>query len=272
MITREEKKMAENVEKISVIIITKNEEDKIGRCLEHIKWVDEIVILDSNSTDKTVAIAKKWTKKIYTKAFEGYGAQKQAAIEKCTNNWIFEIDADEVVTEQLQLEITELQKVPEQMNAYAAYTITRQEYFLKKPLMISIIPRLYKKQKVAYNGEIHEELKINGKVSHLKGEINHESDKYDTIAKRVDKGNEYTQIEAKKRIKEESWSTAKILSKMIIMPGCYFCWFYGRKGLILKGYRGLIWSLLTAYYHFLIYAKIYEQIYKTKNPTKENFA
>lgn len=254
-------------ENISVFIITKNEEDKIERCLQHVKWANEIVIIDSNSTDKTVAIAKKYTKKIYKKEFEGYGPQKQAAIEKCGNDWILEVDADEVISKELQEEIQRLQENPKQMNKYAAYTITRQEYFLKKPLMTSKIPRLYKKQNVKYTSQIHEHLHVNGKIGHLKGKIEHESDKYDTIEKRVDKINEYTKIEAEKRIKEESWTVCKVLVKMTIIPGGYFCWLYLRKGLISRGYRGLIWSLLTAYYHFLIYAKVYEHIYKTSENT-----
>src|SRR3989338_672623 len=259
--------MKDKREKISVYIITKNEEDKIERCLQHVAWAEEIVIVDSKSTDKTVAIAKKYTKRIYTKTFDGYGQQKQAAIDKCTHDWILEVDADEIITKQLHEEIQQLQENPEKMNKCAAYTVTRQEYFLKKPLMTSKIPRLYRKQNVQYRGEIHERLKINGKTKHLSGKIEHESDKYDTIAKRVDKINEYTKREAEKRIKEESWGICKVLIKMAIMPWGYFCWLYLRKGLVWKGYRGLIWSLLTAYYHFLIYAKIYEYIYKTKNTT-----
>jgi glycosyltransferase involved in cell wall biosynthesis len=254
-------------ENISVFIITKNEEDKIERCLQHVTWADEIVIIDSNSIDKTRAITKRYTKKVYTKKFEGYGQQKQAAIEKCTNNWILEIDADEIVPEKLHNEIRQLQENPGKMNKCAAYIITRQEYFLKKPLMTSKIPRLYKKQSVRYTGEIHERLQVNGKMGYLKEKIEHESDRYDTIAKRVDKINEYTKTEAEKRIKEEPWSICKVLIKMTIMPCGYFCWLYVRKGLVWRGYRGLIWSLLTAYYHFLIYAKIYEYIYKSKNNT-----
>ncbi len=254
-------------EKISVFIITKNEEDKIERCLREVQWTDEIVIVDSNSTDKTIAIAKKYTKKIIKKEFNGYGQQKQAAIERCTHNWILEIDADEIVTQELKKEIKTLQENPEKMNSVSAYIITRQEYFLKKPLMISKIPRLYKKSMVHYKGTIHEYLEIKGKRRSLKGRILHESDKYDSIVKRIDKINDYTRIEAEQRLKEKRWTTIKIVVSMIVIPLCYFFWLYIRKRLFLKGYRGIIWSLLTAYYHFLIYAKVYEYIYKEKHTT-----
>ncbi|MEK6868257.1 MAG: hypothetical protein AABX98_05550, partial [Nanoarchaeota archaeon] len=109
-------------------------------------------------------------------------------------------------------------------------------------------------------------------LGYLKGKIEDESDNYDTIAKRVDKINEYTKREVEIKIKQGSWSIWKVLVKMAIMPLGYFCWLYVRKGLMWKGYRGLIWSLLTAYYHFLIYAKIYEYIYKTRNTTESESA
>ena len=250
-------------EKISAFVITKNEEEKIENCLNHLLWADEIIILDSKSTDNTVKKARKYTKKVFSREFDGYGTQKQAAIDKCTNNWILEVDADEIITKELQEEIIKL-KQSQEINKYAGYTIQRQEYFLNKKLMVSKIPRLYKKENVKYKGYIHENLDIKGSIGHLKNKIEHESDKYESIAKRVEKINEYTKKEAEYKIREQQWTTAKVLLNMIIIPECYFLWFYLRKALILKGYRGLIWSLLTAYYHFLIYAKLYEYIYKAK--------
>ncbi len=254
-------------EKISVFVITKNEEDKIERCLSHLSWVDELIILDSQSTDKTKKIAQKFTQKVYTKKFEGYGPQKQAAIDKCIHTWILEIDADEIVTPELKKEIISLLENPAILNKYAAYNVTRQEYFLKKPLMTSKIPRLYKKNAVNYTKYIHEELKIHGKIGKLKQKLIHEADRYNTIAKIIDKINEYTKKEAEIKYKEKQWNVMKVLSAMIVMPWMYFMWLYIGKGLVFRGYRGLIWSLLTYYYHFLIYAKIYEYIYKEKHGT-----
>src|SRR3989338_8692215 len=107
--------MEETKEKISVFVITKNEEEKIERCLKSVAWADEIIVLDSYSTDKTESIAKKYTKKFYKKEFAGYGEQKQAAINKCTNNWILEVDADEIITEELKEELQRLQKNREKL-------------------------------------------------------------------------------------------------------------------------------------------------------------
>lgn len=252
-------------EKLSAFIITKNEEDKIARCLEHLQWVDEIIVVDSYSKDKTVEIAKKFTKKIYKKNFEGYGPQKQAAINRCTNQWILEVDADEIIPEALKNEIQVLLENKEHLNRYDAYQIKRQEYFLKKPLMVSNIIRLYKKEAVVYEGIIHEKIKVKGKIKTLHNKIDHEADKYDSIAKRIDKINEYTKIEAEQLYKKKKWNVARALLYLITTPIVYFFWMYFRKGLIFNGYRGLIWSILTYYYHFLIYAKVYEYIYKEKH-------
>jgi glycosyltransferase involved in cell wall biosynthesis len=255
-------------EKISAFIITKNEEDKIERCLSHLTWVDELIVLDSYSTDKTIEIAKKFTKKVFKKTFEGYGSQKQAAIDKCSNAWILEVDADEIIPNLLREEIEALLHNPEQLNKNAGYTITRQEYFLKKPLMTSKIVRLYRKDAIKYYKEIHEVLNVNGSIGRLKQNMIHEADNYDTIAKRIDKINEYTKKEAEIRYKEKKWSVVTVLCAMIVVPWIYFIWMYICKHLIFKGYRGIIWSFLTSYYHFLIYAKIYEYIYKEKHSTE----
>ena len=252
------------IEKLSGFIITKNEEEKIAGCLEHLAWVNELIVLDSYSTDKTIDVAKRFTKKIYKKKFEGYGEQKQEAINHCTNQWILEIDADEIVPKELEEEIKKLLNKKEKLERYAGYKIKRQEYFLGKPLMVSKILRLYRKDKVQYKGTIHETLNVQGGIGMLQNKIIHESDKYDTIAKRIEKNNEYTKREAERIYKRKTESIWTVLAKMIFIPITYFLWLYLEKGLIFKGYRGLIWSILTMHYHFLIYAKVYESIYTSR--------
>ncbi len=81
--------------KISAILITGNEEENIRDCLESIKWADEIIVVDSESTDKTVEIAKEYTDNIFIKKWEGFGKQYQFALDQATNEWVFNLDADE---------------------------------------------------------------------------------------------------------------------------------------------------------------------------------
>lgn len=250
--------------KLSAFVITKNEEQKIARCLQHLSWTDEIIVLDSGSTDATISLAKKFTKKVFTRSFEGYGPQKQAAINKCSNNWILEVDADEVVSKELQQEITSLLARPELLEHHTAYSIPRQEYFLGKSLFQSRIVRLYRKDAVAYQGEIHERLVIQGTAGSLQHPLFHESDQYETIADRITKINMYTKKEAEILFSQQP-NIFVTFFKMLTFPFVYFVWQYFFQGLVFRGYRGLIWSLLTAYYHFLIYAKVYEYIYKEKH-------
>ncbi|MBI5072603.1 glycosyltransferase family 2 protein, partial [Candidatus Woesearchaeota archaeon] len=251
------------ITKISAFVITKNEEQKIVSCLTHLSFADEIVVLDSGSTDATVSLTKKFTKKIFTQKFEGYGPQKQAAIDKCSNDWILEVDADEIVTPELALEIKQLLSSPQKLEQHAAYTLVRQEFFLGKPLMRSSILRLYRKDSVHYTELLHEKLIVQGSIGKLRHMILHESDKYETIANRITKINLYTKKEAE-IICGQNPSLLLTLFNMFTLPFIYFSWQYFFQWLIFKGYRGLIWSLLTAYYHFLIHAKVYEYIYKQK--------
>ena len=90
---------------LSVVIITKNEEERIARCLQSVQWADEIVVFDSGSMDSTVAICRKWTPHVYETDWPGYGLQKGRALAKATCDWVLSIDADEEITEGLRQEI-----------------------------------------------------------------------------------------------------------------------------------------------------------------------
>ena len=95
--------------KLSVVIITNQEEENISRCLDSVKTLaDEIVVVDSNSQDRTVEICRSYGCRVFTHDFEGYGKQKQFAIDQASNNWVLSLDADEVVTEELRAEIHNL--------------------------------------------------------------------------------------------------------------------------------------------------------------------
>src|SRR5436309_1919293 len=90
---------------LSVAIITKNEEANIRRTLESVRWADEIVVVDSGSTDRTCEIAREMGAKVFVEEWKGFAAQKNSAIEKCTGDWILSLDADEEVSEEIAQEI-----------------------------------------------------------------------------------------------------------------------------------------------------------------------
>ena len=93
---------------ISAVIITFNEEDRITKCLESLQWVDEIIIVDSYSTDNTVSLCKNFTNQVYQRNFKSYGDQKRYALTKASSNWVLSIDADEVISEPLKKRIIAL--------------------------------------------------------------------------------------------------------------------------------------------------------------------
>ena len=116
------------MQKVTATIITKNEEDNIERCLESLDWVDEIVILDSGSTDKTLEISDRFDSIIIKTEWLGFGKTKKAAVDAASNNWIFSIDADEEVSEELKAKVVKILENP----AYSGYKIKRHSYFLGK--------------------------------------------------------------------------------------------------------------------------------------------
>ena len=108
---------------LSVVIITKNEEERIARCLQSVQWADEIVVFDSGSMDSTVAICRKWTPHVYETDWPGYGVQKGRALAKATCDWVLSIDADEEITEGLRQEIQDC--VAQDGAGHAGYKIPR---------------------------------------------------------------------------------------------------------------------------------------------------
>src|SRR5262245_16878277 len=109
---------------LSVIIIAQNEAHDIRKCLESIRWADEIIVLDSGSIDNTPEICREFNDKVYQTDWPGYGIQKNRALEKATSGWVLSLDADEAVSADLQQEILQRINAPEQ--EYAAYAIPRQ--------------------------------------------------------------------------------------------------------------------------------------------------
>src|SRR5256712_7389519 len=102
---------------IAAIVITKNEERNIAACLESLKWVDELIVVDAESTDRTVELAKAYTSKVFVRTWPGYGPQKNFAMAQATADWILIVDADERVSDELREEIQALLQKPRSAGA-----------------------------------------------------------------------------------------------------------------------------------------------------------
>jgi len=114
---------------ITAILITLNEEENIEKCLQSIAWVNEIVIVDSGSSDRTEEISKKYTNNFFYSEWDGFGRQKQKALDKSSSDWVLSIDADEVITEELRDEII---KIISSENSSTGYKIPRRSFYMGK--------------------------------------------------------------------------------------------------------------------------------------------
>lgn len=239
--------------KISVIIITKNEEENIRDCLESVKWADEIIIVDSFSNDKTVETAKEYTDKIFQREWMGYGKQKNFALEKATREWVLNIDADERVTEGLAQEIKEaIQREP-----CAGYYIPNRAYFLGKWIRHSgwypdYHLRLFKKGKGRFNERmVHEAVEVSGKKDYLKGSIEHFTAK--SIGEYLNRMDKYAKLTIEEKGGRAGWC------QVFFHPPFTFLKMYVIKRGFLDGIPGLILALCHSYYTFSKYARLWEK-------------
>ena len=189
--------MREQTNKISAVIITKNEEHNIGRCLKSLYWVDEIVVVDSGSTDKTLEVCKQYNCNIIETEWLGFGRTKQLAVNSASHNWVLSIDSDEQVSENSIAVIKTLLENPK----HNAYKVQIKSFYLGRMINHSgwsneFKLRIFNKNFGNYNNnKIHESVIIKGEKPKIKVEFNHYS--YPTIASHLIKINIYTDLQAK---------------------------------------------------------------------------
>lgn len=239
-------------------IITYNEEDNIRACLESISWVDEIVVVDSGSTDKTVDIAREYTERVFFNAWEGMKEQKTFAVSKASHPWIFSLDADERVTEDLKTSIQKILQHPE----HDGYRFPRQNYFLGKWLKHGgwypdHVLRLFRKDRGHFGGiNPHDKVIIEkGTVATLDFPIVHIT--YKSLAQYIHKQNLYSSISAEEKVKSEKPGAVSPFLIMMKMAEKFFEVYIFKKG-FLDGFHGLIAAIGATYATFLKHAKIWE--------------
>lgn len=189
---------------LTVIIIAKNEERNIERCLKSVQFAEEIIVLDSGSTDNTVAIARKYTEHVFSTDWPGYGAQKQRALDKATKDWVLNLDADEAVSEKLQQEIIGVIA----SNTADAYRVAIRMNFYDQPLKYSSSPkrhaRLFKRENARFSDDIiHEKIVLpeGAKIGKLKNSIMHHS--FKDVSHVLYKMNKYSSYSAKTYIMKQ---------------------------------------------------------------------
>lgn len=250
-------------EKISVIIITKNEEKNIKECLESVKWADEIILVDAYSEDRTVDVAKKYTDKVFIREWTGFADQKSYALSLTSNEWILSIDADERVSYSLKQKLESLLSGNNHLKEFDGFLIKRDNYFLGRRIRScgwnkDYQLRLFRKSKTKLtNRLVHEGFEVDGKIGKISEPLIHLS--YRSFNDAIPKINHYSTLEA---LEKSTRKRANFLT-IIFYPIIYFIQhFIFRYGFI-DGIYGFFVSLLHAWTKMLVQIKIWELQHKT---------
>lgn len=240
--------------KLTAILITKDEEANLERCLQSISWVDELIVVDSGSIDNTVEIARKFKAKVFSPEWKGFGPTKQYALDQATGDWVLSIDADEEVSFTLKNEIRQLL---ENDPPHDGYEIPRKTQFLGHWILHSgwypdYVLRLFRKQTGRFTPVlVHEEIIVDGSRSRLSNPLMHYS--YPTLENYVRKLDQYSSLAAEEMFKRgrkfRYW-------QLVVKPALLFV----KKLLFQKGWRdgweGYMIARLSATSIFLRYAKL----------------
>ena len=242
------------MEKISVIIITKDEEKNISDCLKSVQWADEIIVVDSESTDRTVELAKKFTDKVVVRKWDGYVPQKKYALSLASNEWVLSLDADERITSELKDEILNTNS-----EKFDGYKIRRRNFLYNKEIKScgwgnDYQLRLFRKNKTDLDERlVHEKFVINGEVSSLKQPMIHYT--FGSFAEYFLKINYYTSLKA-----QEIYNKKRKINGWIIFIhtiSSFFSFFIIKRG-FKDGVYGLIISLLHSISTAMNYLKLWE--------------
>jgi glycosyltransferase involved in cell wall biosynthesis len=243
-------------EKISVFIITFNEEKIIKKCLEKLHWANEIVVLDSGSTDDTVSICNLYGAKVFFNKFDGFGKQKQLALSHTKNDWVLSLDADEILSDKLIKEIQD----NKYSDTISAYNILITQVFLNKKFRFGAENkrpklRLFNKKYGNFTpDEVHETITIKGKIKSFRNEVLHYTviDLETSLRKCIQYANLGSELLHKKG------KRTTILKPIFKLPFDFFRAYFFQLN-FLNGYQGFVWSLFVGISGFLKYANLYEK-------------
>jgi len=249
------------MEKLSVTIICGNEENNIEECIKSILWADEIILVDSYSKDKTIVIASKFEVKIFQNKWESFASQRQFALSKCTNEWVFSIDADERCSPLLADEIKE--KINFGTNNFAGYRMPRKSFFLNKWVKHGgwypdYQLRLFKKQATVSERLVHEKYEVEGELGIMKNDLLHYT--VSSISEYMQKVNQYSTLQSIEKSKNRKIN----FLNMLFRPTLAFIQGYIFKGGFLDGITGL----MVVNFHIITNMLTFMKIWQIQNKKK----
>ncbi|MDG4476287.1 glycosyltransferase family 2 protein [Thiovibrio frasassiensis] len=240
---------------LSVAIITKDEEDRLAECLASVAFAAEVVVVDSDSTDRTVEIAREFGAVVHVEPWQGFGRQKQLAIDRCRHDWVLVLDADERVSPEAQVEIGEVLAA----GSSVAYSFPRKNYFCGRWLKHAgwwpdRVVRLFRKDSARMSERaVHESLEVHGPVGELRQPLIHYANK--GLAQTLSKVNHYSSAGA-----EELFAQGKSASvvKALLRAAWSFLHGYVLRGGFLDRGEGFIMAVSDFMNVFFKYAKLRE--------------
>jgi glycosyltransferase involved in cell wall biosynthesis len=243
--------------KLSVYVLAYNDEPNIRACLETVTWADEIIVVDSFSTDATEKISREFTDHVYQHEFQGFGRLRNEAVTHASHDWVFSLDTDERATPEIREEIRAvLRQGPEA----DAYFVPRENFFLGRKIRHGgwypdyRQPQLFRKDRLRYRDDIvHEGFELNGRIGYLKQHVLQYP--FRDIDHYLAKMDRYSDLMAQRMIEQGR----RFHPSQLVTHPCFtfFKMYLGRAG-FLDGMPGLILSGLYAYYTFIKYAKLWE--------------
>ncbi len=252
------------MEKVSVAVITKDEERNIGLCLESVRWADEIIVVDAGSKDKTREICEQYGAKVFLEEWQGFGRQKNIAVEKTKNEWILNIDADERVTPELAAEIAE---VLDEKPVVNGFYIPRKNFFGSRWIRHGgwypdYNLRLFRKSKGRFQErKVHEKVILEGQAGYLKNPLEHRT--YNNLKEFLQRQDFYSDLAAQEMLQEGRKS---YFYDFLFRPCWTFLQMYILRAGFLDGYYGFLLARLYAYYTLAKYGKLKELINKGVTP------
>ncbi len=242
---------------ISAYLITLNEIDTIERAVRSVSWMDEVVVLDSGSTDGTQDAARALGAKVAVAPFHDFVSQKNDALKRCTGDWVFNLDADEEVTPELRRSI---EAAVANIEGWAGYRVTRRTWYFDRWIRhCGWYPeyrvRLTRSGSAQWEGTVlHESLAVNGRVGTIKGDLLHRP--YDDLADHTARILRYADLWAER---EFTAGRKAALSDLLVRPAARFVRMYLLRRGFIDGTAGLLASLMGAHYVFMKYARLLER-------------
>lgn len=244
---------------ITAVILTKNEAGKIRRCLDAIRWVDEIIIVDGESTDGTPAICREYGATVIDHPFGGdFGEERNLGNAHATSDWILQLDADDLVTPAFR---RAAEQILREGTPHAAFQFRRTNCFLGHWMRHGgwdhFSLHFFRRGKARYQGRVHHALLVDGSIGTLRAAIEHYP--FESIEQFVTRQNRYTTLEAHELVdRHGAFSPQELRRQIMVRPAKLFWKMYVKKQGFREGGYGLLFSGLFSFVHFLKWAKVWE--------------